>query len=788
MKRRHGLGIFCAFFASAAVEGARLPTAVTLEADRTDVVIEKNASPVVKFAAAEATNFLFRALGTPVPIENTPRESRVAIILGMNEWSRAAGIDPDSMPTDTYFIKTAPGRIYLAGRDGRYDPMRVLTAVAAAGRDRATLFAVYGFLERFAGCRFYFPGELGEIVPKSDKIEVPNVDVAVTPRCLDRRIYCPKAVWYDDGPLAKNGRRVDWLRKRLGTTQVPCCHGSSRWKFNEKFAKTHPEYFTLLPNGRRYTGYGPAQLHKEGELCFSNPGLRQAVFEECASRFARGEKYVDIMPHDAMQECRCDSCQKAYNFEDRQNFASELIWDYTVDIANRLRKAGLRGSVTQMAYWPYRRIPAIDIPDNVEVMVAETGPFSVANPRELRREHDEIRAWAKKLGRSVSTWTYPHKRNETMLPGIPDATPRAIGEYYNGIADVIFGTFMQSETDRRIFHYLGDYVLSRILWDGPIDVDKIIDEHNRLMFGAGAAEMGEFFNILENRWICGVNGNIDESKIGPATIPPSEGELWTKVYSPETMARLDRLLETAAAKADAVSLEAKRIAFMRKQFFEPLAMQPVNWRKRMAKLEATRWRIALNTAISFRPLKTGRLPKSATTAGNVIAEESVRTAVTARRTENALVFRFDCEEPQMEKIVSYGHRKHDDKATWRDSGIEFFLNPSGDRKTVCHFMINASKVMCDGLEIRKGGEWSVKLDTEWESGAAVDGEIRKDGYVLTVSIPLASLGKDVKDRFPAEFCRNRVLKDGVGDGYYLWGEYTRNYRDVANYGIIDISE
>ena len=765
----------------AAAWGHTALSAVTFTADNTEIVIERKAFPVVKFAAQEATNFLSRIFGAPIPVVNAPTPGKSSIILGVNEWSKAAGIDPESKPVDTYFIKTAADRIYLAGRDGRYDPLKVLTTVGVDGRDRATLFAVYAFLERFAGCRFYFPGELGEVVPRADNLSVPAIDIAVTPRCLERRIYCPNATWYDEGPFAKTGRRFDWFRKRLGTTQVPCCHGTARWKFKEKYAKTHPEYFVLLENGRRHTGDGFAGVGAKGHLCFSNPGLRQAVFEECVARFARGDKYVDIMPNDANPYCQCDGCQNQYNFAAGNNPASELIWGYTVDIAERLKKAGIKGKVTQMAYFPYRRIPALDIPDNVEVMVAEVGPFSVTVPKERQREYDEIRVWSKKLGRPVWIWTYPHKWNETRMPGIPDFMPRAIGEFYGGIVDSIFGTFMQSETDRRIYHYLGDYMLSRVMWEGAIDVEAVIAEHNRLMFEDAAAEMGEFFAILENRWVYGVNGNFEESNLGPRTVAPSETELWTKIYSPETMARLDALLSKATAKVPAGSLAARRVAFIKEQFFDPLAVQPVAWRKRMSKLDADRWIVKSGKSIALHPLKSDKANR------DIAPEDVVKTIVTARRTENALEFRFDCEEPRMKEAVSQGHRKHDDKATWRDSGIEMFLNPAGDRKNVYHFMVNANGVLCDGIERRKGGEWTPRLDVTWESGAKVDVVRREDGYSLTLAIPISAFGDDIKDRFPAEFCRNRILKNGKGNSHYVWGEYTLNYKEVSNYGLLDIS-
>ena len=34
--------------------------------------------------------------------------------------------------------------------------------------EQGTMYAVYDFLERFAGCRFYFPGELGTILPRTE--------------------------------------------------------------------------------------------------------------------------------------------------------------------------------------------------------------------------------------------------------------------------------------------------------------------------------------------------------------------------------------------------------------------------------------------------------------------------------------------------------------------------------------------------------------------------------------------------------------------------------------------
>ena len=76
--------------------------ALALTAGKTDVVIEKDAPKTVLFAAEEMTNFLSRVHGQAVPIVNEPRAGRTPIILGVNAWTRAAGLDPSALPRDFY--------------------------------------------------------------------------------------------------------------------------------------------------------------------------------------------------------------------------------------------------------------------------------------------------------------------------------------------------------------------------------------------------------------------------------------------------------------------------------------------------------------------------------------------------------------------------------------------------------------------------------------------------------------------------------------------------------------
>ena len=90
----------------------------------------------------------------------------------------------------------------------------------------------------------------------------------------------------------------------------------------------------------------------------------------------------------------------------------------TAGIARRLKAEGVSGTITQMAYMPYGDVPKFGLPDNVLVVVAQTGPWSVATAGKLEQEAAHFRAWKEKTGRRVQTWTYPLRRFSRIGVGL----------------------------------------------------------------------------------------------------------------------------------------------------------------------------------------------------------------------------------------------------------------------------------------------------------------------------------------------------------------------------------
>lgn len=592
---------------------AASPADVVLDA-ASEIVLAADAPSATRLAAEELGFFLKGVFGRALPVVTARTPGKTAILLG--------GPVPDGLGTDAARIEAKDGAVRIAGVDD--DPPDVAKTAFLADEApwqtcfrRGTLFGVYDFLERHAGVRMYFPGELGTVVPKAERLVVPEGIRVAKPVFTVRRYgfadgKMPPEVLAAVADVATKdrhntpemaARRLHWHRLRMETRHVPCCHGARWHHLLERFRETHPEFFMLAPKGDgtgyfRDTTMPQGTRRHVGHLCHTSAVWEEiyrdarAYFagESAASRGIPGGRWglntsgnwFDLMPQDGMspgRRCRCESCARYFgssrHCREDLHFASELIWKRTCEVARRLKDEGFANArVTQMAYQPYGRVPTFDIPDNVDVMVARRGPWGEVDRALQDRENAEVKAWADKLGRKVWLWNYPDKVAcwNLLMPDVPQLAPRAWASYYTSVRPWAFGAFAESESDRWLYNYLNYYVFSRVCWDADADVEAILAEHHRLMFGAAAPEMAAFFDLLEKKWTHEVAGRPVDSPLGPGVVEaPTQEELETKVYSPEVIRTLDAALASAAAKLAKGSLEARRVSLFRREFLEPLA-------------------------------------------------------------------------------------------------------------------------------------------------------------------------------------------------------------------------
>ena len=363
---------------------------------------------------------------------------------------------------------------------------------------------------------------------------------------------------------------------------------------------------------------------------------RQAELQELMEKNQafkdQARQYLKNAEQDAYQPLR----EKLAAAIQRVGHAKGLAFVLNTD--NRLIKDGIPGNITMMCYRPYRRVPDFALPTNLWVMVAENGPWSLPSPKAIARQYGEIRAWKKKLGHKVWAWTYPSKYGELMIKGVPCVGPHAWGKYYADLKDDIIGGFCECECDRSIYNFLNYYVYSRVMWDASTDIDAVLDELYADLFGAASVEMKRMFSELEKRWTTRVVGNIVDTPIGPKAVRPDNSVLWGDIYSPEFRREMDALLKAATAKVGADSLEARRIALMRAEFYDNMVEGAAAYESQARAVEALR----------FDPSK-GPISLTARSSGlrGFTNVANVATSVVARRTPDALEFSFTCAEPKM---------------------------------------------------------------------------------------------------------------------------------------------
>lgn len=549
--------------------------------------------PAVAYAVQELTNFLSRTFSREIEVTSRPDAARTWIVLGSNDWSVATGISTADLPRDAFRIKTAPGRIFIAGHDDRKHPH----AIKELNTQRGTLHGVYEFLERWAGVRMYFPGELGEVVPRRDRIAVPETDRVFSPDWIVRRDGGGMGSWYE--PVSETERKrlvaVQRCRLRHQTEDIPCCHGQCRLFFRQRFAKTNPEYFLLRKDGTRSNDFDENRpLWENAQMCHSSDiweeiyrDVRSYFLGESAdvrkipSRYRKGAyawswnasagKYFDVMPQDAMRKCFCEKCQAAYAAaKDKSNYSTELIWGQTARVGRRLKDEGIPGTITMMAYESYKGVPETEIPDNVAVMICSNGSW--VRPEREEGDFAMLGAWTNKLGHTVWNWhnTGKHACLNLMIRDAPGMTPHAFGRYYRKLAPYSFGCFCDNSQDRYMYLYLNYYIFHKVAWDNSVDTEAMIDEHHRLMFGPAEGPMRAFYGLLEKKWLGEIIGEGVSTSIGMATVSVSDLEIWRSVYGGETVSRLKALMDEATALTAAGSLERRRVELMRRELLDPI--------------------------------------------------------------------------------------------------------------------------------------------------------------------------------------------------------------------------
>ncbi|HWL53564.1 MAG TPA: DUF4838 domain-containing protein [Chthoniobacteraceae bacterium] len=467
---------------------------------------------------------------------------------------------------DRSFELTKPEEIHLAA-NGRH--------LAIIGRDRivngretefGTSHAVYTFLQKYLGVRWFWPGALGQDVPVRKTISLPFFDDRFHPVFRQREFSnFPKVMTGRE----ENRRWLEVLQRGRGSLELHVGHGFASWW--ERYHEAHPDIFALWAPGTR-TPEGSPQTVK---LCDSNPMVTRLWLEE-ASQALRDDGAlfsISATPNDSGGWCLCEAC-KAWDAPDGP--PSEYVWggkpypyvmltDRMVRFWNGLGR-GLKALapdrevyVGALAYSRYRTPPVRQVLED-NIIVGYVGAFPLVGPERNAFEKEQWSQWAAQarlmMYRPNLFW---YTGGVWGLPNI--VLEETAGDFRFLAQNHCIGLYV----DTLFFNWATagpqNYLMAQLAYDPMADGAKIMEDYYRRAFGPAAKEVAAYFGVMSRA----VRDFMSWEGFFPSGgIRYSSTAVFPETFSPALLDEAEAFLDQAVKKTGNPSgVYRERVAFVR---------------------------------------------------------------------------------------------------------------------------------------------------------------------------------------------------------------------------------
>ena len=482
-------------------------SALTLaEGGKTNYVILRRAdgNPTEQAAVKDLAFHLEAATGAKFRIVDQP-DGAPAIRIG------------GAVPGETAPLSERSRRVKVAGRD------LVLTGEGEYG----PAFAIYDFLEKVVGCRWYAVCE-EPVIPKTPKLAVADdLDITVKPSML---VAEAGLVFLQDRPLIGEFFRRNriFIMPRFVRAEAddswqfigPTCHslgyylppgdiqgerkggrmGPHPLLKDKKYFETNPEYFSLI-NGKRVGAR---------HYCFSNPGMRKTFIDNL----------LMILKHDSDPKrrvlvvldindvngpsCECGACRALMA---KYKCPGGAFFDFILELSPAVAKAYPNVKIRFLAYGRDMTLAPPDLggrklPDN---LIPSYCPLTsdIAKPLSAPSNRDrlaELAAWSKVADTLYFSHTPIHWEYPSAVPALLAGAARMVDDLRTGhkLGVRMFNDHYSGNLlERRSFRPLLIYLLARFGEDLDRDFDATVAEFCRGRYGAAAKEMQNYINELD---------------------------------------------------------------------------------------------------------------------------------------------------------------------------------------------------------------------------------------------------------------------------------------------------
>lgn len=643
--------------------------------NRGNAVVSGDGGRLLSQAVGDLRSYIERSTGAQLPLANEI-SGKPSIIIGDCPAAAQLGLVGEKMPIEGFAIKTAADAVFIVGN-------------GASG----TAWGIYEFLERFLGVRWYWPdykddvATIGTSIVKTDSLVMKPVHLSDAPE------FRKRVRWPSGGPrIGKAIMTAHDRRLRCGNSWPIelIVHAPHGWE--KHYKETRPEIFQLRNDGKRDFGM----------LCYGHPLTLKTYLEEIGAQvnpekpvergrtIVRG-KAVTVSPADMGVSCRCEHCRALWN-DDGGHYgtASRVMATFVARLARDVKTRWPDLTVVFLPYKNYTYAPeGVVFPDNVEIQICGMPGLAQYKDSQINaQEQANIDAWVRLSGRKIQNWHYscwPANRTKAAY-----LFPHTIQRHYQHNRDKTVGSFINGVGDHWPRQHVSLYVWLKVLWDPDIDVEAIVDEYCRRMYGPAARTMHELTGMLVDGW--------EKTEWSPHVLSPKT--VYEQSFPRKKVLRIKKLLEQAYGEAKGNELVTRRLDYYApalEAFFEESELLAEGSGVKPLNVYQVAEELTIDGKLDEKAWKDIE-PVHFIKADKTKAKAIFPTELKAVWTRAGVTFGFRMTEPEMDKLKNdIGRDSRDASLIWWNDNVELFVDPSGERRGYYHFIVNPNGAILDSI-------------------------------------------------------------------------------------------
>jgi hypothetical protein len=481
---------------------------LTLVSDgKPNAVLIAAGEPHAMQAAAEIQKYIQQMSGARLPMVTEPADDAtglpVKIAVGHTLLAAKNGVavpagfkevvgGPNVFEEEGFVIKAWGSQIFIGGNsDGPY---------------RGTIYAGYEFLERL-GCRFYFPGEWGEVVPEKKTITFPQTDLLAKPDFAIRENNL--GGWI---PSTKEERRTfaDWEDKVKYTHDTvfypPVGDGFLAYLIppNEFYSK-EPELFQMNQQGsRKPPEIRPGRFYENiTMLSLGNPRTLEVAVQNLKDAYAgkrprlgnmsrTGNGFGISPPDGAVFDYDPKHKDTNQNFNYPTYIHHPMNSEEFFDFAAKLAKEFPDKWVATMAYAGREMPPqGVTIPSNLSVMYAPISSCVLHHGKDPTcwRRTETVRIMRQWCQLTPHVYLYDYNPGFLLDCFVPERDVANFAVNVKLYKEMKLKGFSSEGRKAFMQTWISYYVRGKLMWNANADVDAVKHDFYTTFFGPEAGPL-----------------------------------------------------------------------------------------------------------------------------------------------------------------------------------------------------------------------------------------------------------------------------------------------------------